>query len=63
VMPFGSNIDVARCGWDAHMMSNSRLRDCGIQNAAARAMPACARFYWGFGGATLVALIKFYVCD
>ncbi|MDE7256205.1 MAG: hypothetical protein K2N54_08555 [Helicobacter sp.] len=24
VMPYGSNIDVARCGWDAHMMSNSR---------------------------------------
>ncbi|MDE7256146.1 MAG: hypothetical protein K2N54_08255 [Helicobacter sp.] len=25
VMPCGSNIDVARCGWDAHMMSNSRI--------------------------------------
>ncbi|MDE7254832.1 MAG: hypothetical protein K2N54_01480 [Helicobacter sp.] len=24
VMPCGSNIDVARCGWDDHMMSNSR---------------------------------------
>ncbi|MDE6979736.1 MAG: hypothetical protein K2O85_09260 [Helicobacter sp.] len=23
-MPFGSNIDVARCGWDAHTMSNSK---------------------------------------
>ncbi|MDE7255280.1 MAG: hypothetical protein K2N54_03780 [Helicobacter sp.] len=23
---FGSNIDVARCGWDARMMSNSRSR-------------------------------------
>ncbi|MDE7255145.1 MAG: hypothetical protein K2N54_03085 [Helicobacter sp.] len=22
---FGSNIDVARCGWDAHIMSNSRI--------------------------------------
>ncbi|MDE7255621.1 MAG: hypothetical protein K2N54_05520 [Helicobacter sp.] len=25
VMPFGSNIDVARCGWDAYTMSNSRI--------------------------------------
>ncbi|MDE7217776.1 MAG: hypothetical protein K2N20_06770, partial [Helicobacter sp.] len=25
VMPCGSNIDVARCGWDAHTMSNSRI--------------------------------------
>ncbi|MDE7173640.1 MAG: hypothetical protein K2N70_04755, partial [Helicobacter sp.] len=25
VMPYGSNIDVARCGWDAYMMSNGRF--------------------------------------
>ncbi|MDE7447858.1 MAG: hypothetical protein K2M51_02290 [Helicobacter sp.] len=25
VMPCGSNIDVARCGWDARTMSNSRF--------------------------------------
>ncbi|MDE7255509.1 MAG: hypothetical protein K2N54_04955, partial [Helicobacter sp.] len=25
VMPFGSNIDVARCGWGVHTMSNSRI--------------------------------------
>ncbi|MDE7254561.1 MAG: hypothetical protein K2N54_00090 [Helicobacter sp.] len=24
VMPCGSNIAAARCGWDAHIMSNSR---------------------------------------
>ncbi|MDE7173071.1 MAG: hypothetical protein K2N70_01865, partial [Helicobacter sp.] len=28
VMPFGSNIDVARCGWDAHMMSNGKFCHC-----------------------------------
>ncbi|MDE7255987.1 MAG: hypothetical protein K2N54_07430 [Helicobacter sp.] len=25
VMPVGSNIDVARCGWDARIMSNSKI--------------------------------------
>ena len=24
VMPYGSNIDVARCGWDVRIMSNGK---------------------------------------
>ncbi|MDE7254663.1 MAG: hypothetical protein K2N54_00610, partial [Helicobacter sp.] len=28
VTPFGSNIAAARCGWDAHTMSNSKFCHC-----------------------------------
>ncbi|MDE7254679.1 MAG: hypothetical protein K2N54_00690 [Helicobacter sp.] len=35
VMPFGSNIDVARCGWDAHTMSNSRFYFLSLRASSA----------------------------
>ncbi|MDE7255143.1 MAG: hypothetical protein K2N54_03075 [Helicobacter sp.] len=34
VMPCGSNIDVARCGWDAYMMSNSRFYFLSLRASA-----------------------------
>ncbi|MDE7216643.1 MAG: hypothetical protein K2N20_00925, partial [Helicobacter sp.] len=50
VMPCGSNIDVARCGWEIRIKSNSRLRNCGIQSGAVLWLcHSFARaFYWGF---------------
>ncbi|MDE7255316.1 MAG: hypothetical protein K2N54_03965 [Helicobacter sp.] len=46
---FGSNIDVVRCGWDAHTMSNGKLTDCRIQSAAlCYALLTCARFFLRF---------------
>ncbi|MDE7255101.1 MAG: hypothetical protein K2N54_02865, partial [Helicobacter sp.] len=35
VMPCGSNIDVARCGWGLELMSNRKSKNCRIQSAAA----------------------------
>ncbi|MDE7174175.1 MAG: hypothetical protein K2N70_07510, partial [Helicobacter sp.] len=35
VMPCGSNIDVARCGWDVKKYEQWRIKDCRIQSAAA----------------------------